>query len=124
MGSAVVSLVALTGELGKPIVIACMRSGGGSIDACREKARPQVVACVVAALNAANRRDNVAIAIPTEAAPKLVPPWSVPLLAPMISWAVPSPGHQATKLVGSGAQGVPVGSVLVPFTCRITPVSV
>jgi tetratricopeptide (TPR) repeat protein len=28
---------------------------------------------VVAALNAANRRDNVAVAIPTEAAPKLVP---------------------------------------------------
>ena len=59
--------------VGKPIVMACMRSGGGSLDACREKARPQVVSCVVAALNAANRRDNVAVAIPTEAAPKLAP---------------------------------------------------
>jgi hypothetical protein len=55
--------------VGKSVVIACMRSGGGSIDACRDKARPQVVACVVAALNTANRRDNVAVAIPTGAAP-------------------------------------------------------
>ncbi len=46
-------------------------SGGmGNIEACREKARPAVVACVKSALNAANGRANVAVAIPTEAAPK------------------------------------------------------
>jgi CHAT domain-containing protein len=60
-------------SVGRPIVMACMRSGGGSVEGCRERARPQVVACVVAALNAANGRDNVAVAVPTEAAPKLAP---------------------------------------------------
>jgi CHAT domain-containing protein len=64
--------------VGRPIVQACMRAGGGSIEACREKARPPVVACVVAALNAANGRDNVAVALPTEAAPKLAPGTALP----------------------------------------------
>jgi len=44
--------------------------GAGNREACRAKARPQVRACVMAALNAANGRANVAVAIPTEAAPK------------------------------------------------------
>jgi CHAT domain-containing protein len=64
--------------VGRPIVQACFRAGGGSIEACREKARPQVVACVVAALNAANGRDNVAVSLPTEAAPKLAPGTALP----------------------------------------------
>jgi CHAT domain-containing protein len=64
--------------VGRPIVQACMRAGGGSIEACREKARPQVVACVVAALNAANGRGNVAVALPTETAPKLAPGTALP----------------------------------------------
>ena len=33
-------------SVGKPIVMACMRGGGGSIEACREKAKPKVQACV------------------------------------------------------------------------------
>ena len=37
-------------SIGKPIVMACMRGGGGSLEACREKARPKVQACVQAAL--------------------------------------------------------------------------
>jgi tetratricopeptide (TPR) repeat protein len=65
-------------SVGRPIVMACMRGGGGSIEACREKARPQVVACVMAALNAANGRANVAVAVPTEAAPKLEPGTALP----------------------------------------------
>ena len=65
--------------VGRPIVQACFRAGGGSIEACREKARPQVVACVVAALNAANGRDNVAVSLPTEAAPKLAPGTALPV---------------------------------------------
>lgn len=57
---------------GRPIVMSCMKGSGGmgNIEACREKARPAVVACVKSALNAANGRANVAVAIPTEAAPK------------------------------------------------------
>src|SRR5690242_9148862 len=58
--------------IGKPIVQACMRGGGGAnLEACRAKASPQVRACVMAALNAANGRANVAVEIPKEAAPKL-----------------------------------------------------
>jgi hypothetical protein len=58
--------------VGRPIVQACMRASGdsGNREACRAKAHPQVRACVMAALNAANGRANVAVAIPTEAAPK------------------------------------------------------
>ena len=65
-------------SVGKPIVMACMRGGGNSFEGCREKARPQVVACVMAALNAANGRANVAVAVPTEAAPKPVPGTALP----------------------------------------------
>jgi CHAT domain-containing protein len=65
-------------SVGKPIVMACMRGGGNSFEGCREKARPQVVACVIAALNAANGRANVAVAVPTEAAPKPAPGTALP----------------------------------------------
>jgi CHAT domain-containing protein len=65
-------------SVGRPIVMACMRGGGNSFEGCREKARPQVVACVMAALNAANGRANVAVAVPTEAAPKPVPGTALP----------------------------------------------
>lgn len=71
-------------SVGKPIVMACMRAGGGiargaKIEACRAKATPQVRACVVAALNAANGRANVAVEAPREAAaPKLDPGTALP----------------------------------------------
>jgi len=55
--------------VGKSIVQSCMRGGGGNLEACREKARPRVHACVEAALNAANGRVNVPVAIPPEPAP-------------------------------------------------------
>ena len=63
--------------VGKPIVHACMQALGGrkapgfeqNLAGCREKATPQVQACMKAALNAANGRANVAVAVPTEAAP-------------------------------------------------------
>ncbi|MFZ5714912.1 MAG: CHAT domain-containing tetratricopeptide repeat protein [Bradyrhizobium sp.] len=57
--------------VGKPIVQACMRSGGANLEACRAKASPQVRACAMAALNAANGRANVAVELPKETAPKL-----------------------------------------------------
>jgi CHAT domain-containing protein len=58
--------------VGRPIVQACMHASGGAgnLEACRAKAGPQVRACVISALNAANGRANVAVAIPTEAVPK------------------------------------------------------
>ena len=39
--------------VGKPIVMACMRSGGGSLESCRESAGPKVRACVQSAMAAA-----------------------------------------------------------------------
>ena len=67
-------------KVGKPIVQACMRASGGAgnLEACRAKASPQVKACVMAALNAANGRANVAVAIPTEAAPKVATGTALP----------------------------------------------
>ncbi len=67
-------------SVGRPIVMACMRASGGmaSLEACRTKAKPQVRACVMAKLNAANGRANVAVAVPTEAAPKLSPGPALP----------------------------------------------
>ena len=60
--------------VGKPIVQACMHGGGGAnLEACRATASPKVKACVMAALNAANGRANVAVELPKEAAPKLDP---------------------------------------------------
>ena len=66
--------------VGRPIVQSCMKGSGGmgNFEACREKARPAVVACMKSALNAANGRANVAVAIPTEAAPKASAAGAVP----------------------------------------------
>ena len=55
--------------VGRPIVQACMSGGGGSREACREQASPNVRACVIAALNAANGRANVPVAVPKDQAP-------------------------------------------------------
>ncbi|MDB5516196.1 MAG: hypothetical protein JWQ17_2954 [Tardiphaga sp.] len=62
---------------GKPIVQACVMALGGrqapnfeaNLASCRVKATPQVRACVMAALNAANGRANVAVEVPKEAVP-------------------------------------------------------
>ncbi|MCK1739837.1 CHAT domain-containing protein [Bradyrhizobium sp. 139] len=69
--------------VGKPIVHACMQAQGGrkagaDIEGCRAKASPQVRACVMAALNAANGRANVAVDVPKEAAPKLASGTALP----------------------------------------------
>lgn len=69
--------------VGKPIVQACMQAQGGrkagaNLEGCRAKASPQVKACVMAALNAANGRANVAVEMPKEAAPKLDPGTALP----------------------------------------------
>ncbi|CUT10532.1 FIG01006073 hypothetical protein [Bradyrhizobium sp.] len=69
--------------VGKPIVHACMQAQGGrkagaDLEGCRAKASPQVRACVMAALNAANGRANVAVELPKEAAPKLEPGTALP----------------------------------------------
>ncbi|NOJ46983.1 CHAT domain-containing protein [Bradyrhizobium archetypum] len=66
--------------VGRPIVQACMRSSGGAgnIEACRAQAKPSVRACVKSALDKANGRANVAVAIPTEVAPKVAPGSALP----------------------------------------------
>jgi CHAT domain-containing protein len=62
--------------VGHPIVVACMQGlgGGGDREAnlarCRAGASPKVKACVVAALNAANGRANVAIELYKNGKPK------------------------------------------------------
>src|SRR5260370_38609463 len=38
--------------VGKPIVMACMRGGGGNLDACRASPSPKVKACVQSAMMA------------------------------------------------------------------------
>src|SRR5260221_9418555 len=53
--------------VGRPIVQGCVRGGGGNIEACRAVASPKVKACVLAALNAANGRANVAVPVPKDA---------------------------------------------------------
>ena len=55
-------------QSGRPIVQNCMRSGGGDREACRAKATPKVHACVQSALNAANGRANIPVAVPSEPA--------------------------------------------------------
>jgi len=72
-------------SVGRPIVMECMRSGGGDREACRARATPRVRACMMAAMQAANGRANVAVAVPTEAAPKL--PAGAP--APAASFVAP-----------------------------------
>lgn len=65
------------GSIGKPFVQGCVRSLGGrksgdfeaNLAACRAKIVPKVHDCVVAAMNAANGRANVAVGVPTEAEP-------------------------------------------------------
>ncbi len=56
-------------SVGRPLVQQCMRGGSGDREACREQAKPHVRACVVKALNAANGRANVPVALPTEKGP-------------------------------------------------------
>ncbi|MGY3239385.1 MULTISPECIES: CHAT domain-containing tetratricopeptide repeat protein [unclassified Bradyrhizobium] len=70
-------------SVGKPIVQACMQAQGGrkagaDIEGCRAKAKPQVRACVLAALNAANGRANIAVEVPKEEAPKLAAGTALP----------------------------------------------
>jgi len=52
-------------SVGRPIVVACMRGGGGTLEACREKAKPKVQACVQAAMEKS---------LPKQAAPKVETP--------------------------------------------------
>jgi CHAT domain-containing protein/tetratricopeptide (TPR) repeat protein len=66
-------------SIGRPFVQSCVRGMGGrdssafeaNLASCRAQITPKVKACVVAALNAANGRADVAVEIPTEAAPKV-----------------------------------------------------
>src|SRR5690348_4932432 len=56
-------------SVGRPIVQQCMHGDKGLRESCREQAKPQVRACVIKAMNAANGRANVPVAVPTEKGP-------------------------------------------------------
>jgi CHAT domain-containing protein len=66
-------------RVGRPIVMGCMRNGGGSLEACRGRAGPAVRSCVMASMQKANGRANVAVAVPTAAAPKIAPGTALPV---------------------------------------------
>jgi len=55
--------------VGHPMVQACMAGRRDALESCRAQATPKVRECVIAALNAANGRANVAVAAPTEEGP-------------------------------------------------------
>lgn len=56
-------------SVGRPFVMSCMHGGGGSRESCRARAKPKVHACALKALNAANGRANVPVALPTQQGP-------------------------------------------------------
>src|SRR6516225_7288407 len=97
--------------VGRPIVQACMRSGGGSLEACRGRAKPQVVACVIAALNAANGRDNVAVAVSTETALPagfVAPPRTISDITAILDGEKPDP--KVIEKLKSDADAKPAGT--------------
>ena len=57
--------------IGHPLMHACMHGGGGGREACMARVKPKVVACIRAALNAANGRANVPVALPAQQAPSM-----------------------------------------------------
>jgi hypothetical protein len=65
-------------SIGRPFVQSCVRSGG-FFESCRAQIIPKVRACVMAALNAANGRADVAVALPNEAAPTASTASSLPI---------------------------------------------
>ncbi|MGH6683363.1 MAG: hypothetical protein ACRECA_05470, partial [Pseudolabrys sp.] len=65
-----VALEQCRNTVGRPIVQACMAGNrNGDREACRAKASPKVRDCVIAALNKANGRANIAIEAPKEQGP-------------------------------------------------------
>ncbi len=62
-------------SVGKPFVQSCIKNQGGRGDreGCRAMASPRVQACTQSAMNAANGRANVPVAIPTEMTAPLQP---------------------------------------------------
>jgi len=65
-------------SIGRPFVQSCVRNGG-FFESCRAQITPKVRACVMAALNAANGRADVAVALPKEAVPAASAGASLPI---------------------------------------------
>jgi CHAT domain-containing protein len=55
--------------VGRPFFKSCMHGGGGGREACKALVKPKVHDCAMKALDAANGRANVPVALPTEQAP-------------------------------------------------------
>jgi CHAT domain-containing protein len=106
--------------VGRPIVQACMRGGGGSLEACREQAKPKVRACVMSALNAAHGRANVPVAVPKEQEPSkdiaaqaaalptsfVAPPRTIADITAILDSEQPDPAKLA-KLRGEADEAAP-----------------
>jgi hypothetical protein len=111
--------------VGKPIVVACMRSGGGTLESCREKAGPRVKACVQSAMAAARPKaalfdaakvsapkpDEAAeiAALASKAPSSLVaPPRTISDIAAILDQQKPDPGRIA-ELTSAADAPVPSG---------------
>src|SRR4030081_1059994 len=98
--------------VGKPIVVAGMRSGGGTLETCREKAGPRVKACVQSAMAAArpkaalfdaaqvsapNPDEAAEIAALASKAPSslVAPPRTISDIAAILDQQKPDPGRIA-----------------------------
>jgi CHAT domain-containing protein/tetratricopeptide (TPR) repeat protein len=91
-------------SVGRPIVQSCMRGQSqAQLESCKTQATPQVRACVVKALNAANGRANTAVEIPKEKkadikidllnAGFVAPPRSIKDIAAILDAEKPDPGQ-------------------------------
>ncbi len=112
-------------SVGRPIVQNCMRGGGGNLEACRSQAAPKVRACVMAALNAANRRANVPVEIPKAAEPAaqiniavptvfVAPPRTIADITAILDSEKPDPGRVSKlKALADAAppSGVPAATL-------------
>ncbi len=55
--------------VGRPFVRSCVHGGHGSRESCRARVKPRVRACIMQALDAANKRADVPVALPQQQAP-------------------------------------------------------
>jgi CHAT domain-containing protein len=104
-------------SVGRSIVMGCMRAGGGSLEACRERAKPKVIACVQAAMAKALPRPAAPASEPAaspqdlaKAAPEslVAPPRTVSDVTAILDQQKPDPARTA-QLQAAADAAVPDG---------------
>ena len=97
--------------VGHAFVKSCIRGGGGR-EACKARVKPKIHACAMKALDAANGRANVPVALPTEQAPSkeieqqaealpttfVAPPRTITDITAILDSEKPDPGTGAILL--------------------------